>query len=81
MYKLVEFTASEEINLVSASWMEGEHITWWPNYGRDDQITRAIKNHDHIGPGRQKYHVRVLYTTGKDPILPNLTKLCTDIYI
>jgi len=45
MYSVVEFTATNQVDVVPSSWINNGQC-WYPNYNTDDRIQRAIKKNE-----------------------------------
>lgn len=63
MFYIVEFLATQEVEVVPAVWVQDETCQW-PAHYRSDELLKAIRSEEKPGHTWDAYNVRILYTAG-----------------
>ena len=63
-YAIVVFTDSDQVEVVSNIWFEGNRCCSWPNYRSSLRITKAVRVHEVPEIDWKAYPIRVLRLTG-----------------
>lgn len=64
MYRLVEFTDTNCLNIIPDDWYDNG-ITWWPNYKNDQKINNAIQRREKPKSDWSCFAVRELSKAGR----------------
>ena len=64
-YAVVVFTDTNQVEVVSSSWFDGNGCCLWPNHRNSLRVTKAVRVHEVPESDWISFPIRVLRLTGR----------------